>query len=133
MRKLRKLVFSEIRGPHEPTHIDGMIERVRTTQSTHRLPFRSEANFEWIRDYDDSDLIAWIGQKLLFTYDEPYKNMAKEIHTGFLNVENLRNIRNILTVSIQRPDDLYQQNERIFMLQFSGLLVQLELLTLLFI
>lgn len=99
MRKLRKSVFSEIKGPHVPTHIDGIVERVRTTQPTMVLPFKSEANFEWIRDYDDTDLIAWIGQKLLLTSVEPSKSMATEIETGFLDVENLRHIRNTLTVS----------------------------------
>lgn len=100
MRKLRKLVFKEMKGSHEPTHIDGIVERVRSTQPGLALPFKSEANFEWVRDYDDTDLISWMGEKLLLTSGEPAKNAATEIETGFLDVENLRNIRDILAVSV---------------------------------
>lgn len=99
MRKLRKMIYKEIRGPHELSNVGGAVERVRSTELHTSHTCKPNSNpCEWAHDFDEIDFVSCLDQKLhLNAMDKP-RDVATEIATGFLSVDNLRNMQDGLRV-----------------------------------
>lgn len=99
MRKLRKMIYKEIRGPHELSNVDDVVERMRSTEllTTHTCKPGNNP-YEWIHDFDEIDFVSCLDQKLHLTAIEKPRDVTNEIATGFLAVENLRNMQDAMKV-----------------------------------
>lgn len=102
MRKLRKMIYKDIKGPHESlSNVDDVLERVRSTElrTTHTCKPSSNP-CEWTHDFDEIDFVSFLDQKLHLTAMEKPRDVTNEIASGFLALDNLQSMQDALKVRV---------------------------------